>query len=132
MRDRMAESRKLKRQRTDALFCVYDKNDDRFIGYLVDMTVMGVKLRTMAPMETNVIFRFRLDMPAEIGGSAEISFDAESMWCKQCEDSPEYHVGLQLQDVPGEEIERIQQLLDGPLFKEVDAIVHITVGKKTM
>ena len=127
----MAESRKLKRRHTDTLFCVYDRNDDQFIGCLVDMTAEGVKLRTMAPMETNVIFQFRMDLPAEIGGSSEISFDAESIWCQECVDSHKYYVGFQMQNVPEAEIERIEQLIDGPLFKEADAVVHITVGKKT-
>ena len=127
----MAESRKLKRRHTDTLFCVYDRNDDQFIGCLVDMTLEGVKLKTMAPMETNVVFQFRMDLPAEISGSTEISFDAESIWCKECVDSHEYHVGFQMQNVPEAEIERIEQLIDGHLFKEADAIVHITVGKKT-
>lgn len=127
----MAESRKHKRQHTDTLFCVYDRNDDQFIGCLVDMTVEGVKLRAMAPMEINVIFQFRMDLPAEIGGSAEISFDAESIWCKECVDSHEYQVGFQMQNVPESEIKRIEQLINSPLFKEADAVVHITVGKKT-
>ncbi len=127
----MAESRKLKRRHTDTLFCVYDRNDDQFIGHLVDMTAEGVKLRCMAPMETNVMFQFRMDLPAEIGGSAELSFDAESIWCKECVDSQKYDVGFQMQNVPEAEIERIEQLIDGPLFKEADAVVHITVGKKT-
>ena len=127
----MVESRKLKRGYTDTLFCVYDRNDDEFIGRLVDMTVEGVKLRTMASMETNVIFQFRMDLPAEIGGSAEISFDAKSIWCKECVDSHEHHVGFQMQDVPEAEIERIRQLISGPLFKEADAVVHITVGRKS-
>ena len=128
----MAESRKLKRRHTDTLFCVYDRNDDQFIGCLVDMTLEGLKLRCLAPMETNVIFQFRMDLPVEIGGSAEISFDTESIWCKEGVDSHEYHVGFQMQNVPEAEIRRIEQLIAGPLFKEADAVVHITVGKKTM
>ena len=127
----MAELRKRSRRHTDTLFCVYTRNDDQFVGCLVDMTIEGVKLRTMAPMETDAIFQFRMDLPEKIGGSAVISFDAESVWCKECADSPEYHVGFRMKNVPRAESERIEQLINGPLFKEANAVVHITVSKKT-
>lgn len=127
----MEESRKLKRRHTDTLLCVYDRNDDQFIGRLVDLTVEGIKLRTMAPMETNVIFQFRMDIPADITGSAIISFDAKSKWCKECADSHGHHVGFQMHNVPEEEVARIEQFISGPLFMEADDVVHITIGKKT-
>ena len=127
----MADSRKLNRRHTDTLFCVYNRNDDEFMGCLVDMTIEGVKLRTMAPMETDTLFQFRMDFPEEIGGSAEICFDADSVWCKECADSHEYYVGFRMKDIPETEIKRIEQLINGPLFKEASAVVHITVGKKT-
>ena len=53
------------------------------------------------------------------------------MWCKECEESPEYHVGFRMKDVPQAESERIEELINGPLFKEANAVVHITVSKKS-
>ena len=127
----MAETRKLNRRNTDTLFCVYNRADDEYIGCLVDMTAEGIRLKTMAPMETNVVFQFRMDLPEKIGDSAELTFDAESIWCNECVDSREYHVGFQLQNVPETEIVRIEQLIHGPLFRTAETIVHITVDKKT-
>lgn len=125
----MRETRKLKRKQTYTFLGVYDRNTNQFVGRLVDMTKEGVKLRSMAAMETNAVFQFRLDLPFDINGSKEIVFNARSIWCNKCSDSGQYNIGFQVQDVPQTEVARIDLLLQGSLFEDADERIHVTLSK---
>lgn len=115
----MKDSRQLKRENTNVFFGIHDRSTNQFVGSLGDMTTEGFRLRSKGVMETNKIFHFKMDLPYEIKGCKEITFDAMSVWSKNCAGSDEYDTGFQLQNVSPKSIELIEILIQGPLFKEL-------------
>lgn len=122
--------RKSLRKQTDSFLAVYNRGTEELIGRLVDMTTEGVKLRSMKAMEPGVVFQFRMDLPVELKGCKEIIFDAKSIWSKRDEVSHEYFTGFAMQEISTKEVEKIEMLLDGPLFAADDKRVHVTVIRK--
>lgn len=126
----MSVTRKSLRKQTDSFLAVYDRGTDELIGRLVDMTTEGVKLRSMKAMDPGVVFQFRMDLPVELKGCKEIVFDAKSVWSKRDEVSHEYFTGFAMQEISNTEVEKIELLLESPLFAADDKRVHVTVTRK--
>ena len=126
----MSNSRSKLRRRTDSFLGVYDRNSDKLVGRLVDMTTEGVKLLCVTSIEQDAEFQFRMELPVDIRGSKEISFDAKSVWSKQDNVSHEYNIGFKILELSPKEKQKIQLLIDGPLFAYDNERVHVTLSKK--
>lgn len=126
----MNDLRKMKRKQTDAYLYVYDRNNEDFIGCVVDMSTGGVKLRCVVEMEIDAIFQFKILLPMNIDGNMDIAFDAKCVWCEKCDDSDEFQIGFRLQNVSEEEKRRIDMLLNHPLFIDASELVNVTISKK--
>lgn len=127
----MANTRNRLRRRTDSFLGVYDRSSEELVGRLVDMTTDGVKLLSVSALEANAEFQFKMDLPVDIRGSKAITFDAVSIWSKQDSVSHEYYTGFQILGLSPKEKQKIELLIDGPLFSVDPERVHVTLSKKT-
>lgn len=125
----MDGNREFKRQYANSFFGVYDKSTEEFVGYLVDMTVAGLRLESKTAIETNALFQFCMDLPEEIAGSKEITFCAKSVWCKPVEDREQFISGFEMYDLADSESKKIELLLEGKLFSSVEGAVHVKLSK---
>ena len=94
------------------------------------MTIEGVKILSVNPLEADTEFQFKMDLPIDMKGSKEITFDAKSVWSKQDKVSHEYYTGFHIQDLSTKEQQKIELLIDGPLFADDHERVHVTLSKK--
>ena len=128
---KMGENRKHRRRQTDTFLGVYDRSTEELLGRLVNMTTDGVRLLTRDTIESDAIYQFRMDLPVEIKGSKEIVFDAKSVWSNKDNDSHEYSTGFRIVDLSSNEFDKIELLINGPLFADKDERVHVTLAKKS-
>ena len=85
----MAERRELKRRHLIYYLRVFDRNTDKIIGHLVDITTEGLMLISEGPLETDAIFELRMDLPSEIEGVRKMDCLAHSRWCRK-DDNPDF------------------------------------------
>jgi hypothetical protein len=63
---------------------VAERNTDRLVGRLVDVTTEGMMLISSEPIEMNRVFQLTLDLPEEMdGGPREVGLEARSLWTKK-------------------------------------------------
>lgn len=124
----MLDGRSEQRKNAKAFFGVYDETDGGLIGYLVDLTTSGMRLKSLRAIKTNVRFRFRMDLPTEVFDSTAIVFKAKSKWCKKCDESWYYETGLEILECSTSEAEKIEFLLGSDLFSAEAENLHISLS----
>ena len=113
----MAEQRKHDRKDMINNLRVIDRNTEELVGNLVDITTEGCMLISDDPIETGVDFELKLDLPEEIRGSWQITFDAHSRWCKSDVNPEFYDTGFRLSNISTNDIAIIESLIQNFLIK---------------
>ena len=81
---RASDKRRLRRRQLIYYLKVAERNTDRLVGRLVDVTTEGMMLISSEPVEMNRVFQLTLDLPEEMaGGPREIGLEARSLWSKK-------------------------------------------------
>ena len=125
----MSEGRKQKRKKTSAFFGVNDQSTNSFVGWVVDMSTEGLRLRSKTEIEIDSAFLFRIDLPFEINESNEIVFNAMSIWSSEVDGRNDYNTGFKLLDVAIEEIAKIEELIESSHFEDGDELIPVTLQK---
>ena len=114
----MAEQRKVNRTHLIHYLKVINVDDDSVIGYLVDISIEGVLLRTKVPVAVDACFNCILQLNSSIDNQTEIGFRATCIWCKQ-ESITSYHsVGLRIDEMNSEHERAMRLLID--LYGTID------------
>lgn len=124
----MHDGRSEQRKNAKAFVGVYDEIEGTIIGYILDLTTAGLKLKSKKAIKTNADYEFRLELPVETAGSSNISIRVKSIWCKKCDDSKYYETGFNILDCSPSEAEKIKCLLDNELFAVDAEKFHITLS----
>lgn len=125
----MNQDRKFERRVADAFLTVSDRNNGEILGHLIDMTIEGFKLRGESAIEVDAVFKLRLDLPPDMTRSSAITFDVVCVWSKKCDDGEAYFSGFQMHFVEDIDLEKIQQIIESPLFRYANKRVHISLSK---
>jgi len=112
----MLDARSKQRKYAKAFLAVNDGVTGKFVGYLLDLTTVGMRLKSSKAIETNVWFEFRMDLPEQIDEISAIVFKAKSKWSKKAEDSRCYETGFSILDCSPEDTAVIEALLAGNIF----------------
>jgi len=107
----MAEKRRLKRRRLTCYLRVFDRNTDKIIGHLANITTEGIMLLSEKPLKVNTIFLCWMDLPAKIDDCKQIIFDAKSVWCSKDKNSELYNTGFKLTGIDPKNVELIKKLI---------------------
>lgn len=127
----MEERRKAQRKQTDQFFGVYDRETDEFIGRLLDMSTIGIKIHSLRLLETDAVYEFRIDLPKAIAGQRHLCFDGICVRCVENQKSKgNYEAGFQITNIEFEEFETIKHLLNDALFRDLDEQPRATLSKK--
>jgi hypothetical protein len=124
----MLDGRSEQRKNAKAFFGVYDRTDGELIGYLLDLTTSGMRLKSLKVINPNSSFEFRMDLPVEVFDSTTITFRAKSKWCKKCDESRYYEIGFKILECSSSEAEKIESLLDSDLFAAEGEKLHISIS----
>lgn len=124
----MRIDRKEQRMNAKAFLCVHDKDGGKLIGYMLDLTTTGMKLKSPKAIGIDIDYEFKVDLPVEIADSTTLILKAKSLWCKYCKESCYYETGFEILDCSPSEAERIKFLLTSDLFAEDAEQLHISLG----
>ncbi|MDM8552747.1 PilZ domain-containing protein [Desulfobacterales bacterium HSG2] len=107
----MPDKRRLKRKQLIYYLSVFDMDANKRIGQLVNITTEGLMLTSEKPIKVNSAFQLKMDLPEEIKGQKQITFDARSMWCRKGVNPDFYDIGFQLVNISQENSKIIERLI---------------------
>jgi len=108
----MDERRKLQRQHIMFYSRVFDRKSGKFMGYLGNLTESGAMVISEEPMETEIDYNLRIDLPEDIYGKPVLNLVAKSVWCKRDIDPNFYNVGFALQEISKNDVEVVEQIIE--------------------
>ena len=97
---------------------VFNLRTGELVGHIVDITPTGAMLISETPLETDVNFRLKMELPEEISTKQFLNFDAKSVWCNHDIIPAFYDIGFQLLNVPQSDIDLIERLVEAFGFRE--------------
>lgn len=108
----MFERRKIERIHLIHYLRMFDRKEGSLIGNLVDISGGGVQFISEKPHEKDTKLSVRMDFPEEFMGRRFLEFDLEVKWCIIDQNPDLFANGCQLVNMPPEEIEVIQALIE--------------------
>ncbi len=114
----MLEKRKIKRKHLIYYLRVFDANTDQVIGHLVDITTGGFMLMSEKPIEKDTVYKLKIDLPEEIFGNKQITFEAKSARCEKDINPDFYNIGFLFININPNYFLTISQLVDQFGFEE--------------
>lgn len=115
----MADARRAEREIINYYLQVFDRTDNRLLGYLADVTPAGLMLQSREPIAEGEAFDLRLELNAELDGKKSIDLKGRSIWTRKEKTSIFFHNGFELIDVDEEQRKLIESLMEN--FKLSDA-----------
>ncbi len=113
----MGEKRKLARRHLIYYLRVFDRDTDRLLGHLIDISPQGIMIMSEEPLETNKTFTLRMDLPEDIFDKSEIEFEAESRWTKKDVNPEFYDTGFAITNLSYTDGRLIEKLIDDYGFR---------------
>lgn len=90
-------------------------NDDtqEILGHMVEVSMIGLRMETSAPMPLDKDYYLRLELTPDLGAVPYIVFIARTKWCKMDEILPNlYHVGFEFVEIMAEDKIVFQRILE--------------------
>ena len=107
-----AEKRKLKRRHLIYYLTVLDRDTEKHIGYLVDITTKGIMLMSEYPIEVGTILQLKILLQTDMSQNEYLHFDAKTMWCRKSINENSYDTGLELLNVRAEDFAEIEKIIE--------------------
>ncbi|MCP4749738.1 MAG: HU family DNA-binding protein [Proteobacteria bacterium] len=111
----MSEKRKLERRNFIIDLEIVDKNSDREIGDLADITLEGVMIVSEDPIEEDKMFEFAINLPEEVAeemsGENRIDIEAVSIRCNQTVHESIYTTGFLIKNLDDANRDKIDYLI---------------------
>lgn len=104
--------RKIPRRHLIFYLRVFDRETGVQVGNLVDITAEGVMLVSEHPFELGNLYRFRMELPAEVFAEGRLDFDAECLWSGNDVNPEFYDSGFRLPDLGEDALLCIRYLID--------------------
>jgi hypothetical protein len=107
------ERRRLDRRNLSYYLPVQDKDTQKIIGHLVDISPVGFLMSAKIPIQTDRNYNLRLDFMEEIAGKASLEFIARSKWCRSDSIQPFiYNAGFEITAIAPDGIEIIKRIVE--------------------
>ena len=114
----MHERREVKRRHLFFHLRVFDRDSGEKLGHLVDITSDGVMLISETPIKTDIIYKLKMKLPAEVLGVEQLNFTAKSMWCKKDVNPDFYDTGFQITEASREHLAVVEKLIEEYGFRD--------------
>ncbi|MDX1605101.1 MAG: PilZ domain-containing protein [Candidatus Competibacterales bacterium] len=90
---------------------VFDRETERQLGHIVDITTEGMMLISDQPIPLNTDFKLWIDVPQDDDQRERIYLDAHSLWSSKDVNPDFYDTGFRLQRLTPDRLEDIQILI---------------------
>lgn len=108
----MAERRTTPRKNVSFYMRVLNDDTQEILGHMVEVSMIGLRLETTAPLPQNKDYYLRLELTPDLGNVPYIVFIARTKWCKIDEILPNlYHVGFEIVEIMPEDRDVFGQIL---------------------
>ncbi|MBN2008044.1 PilZ domain-containing protein [candidate division KSB1 bacterium] len=114
----MEERRIAKRRNLIFYLQVFDNKTDELLGFAVDITHEGLMMLSNKAIVTEKMFQLRMTLPEQLSDKSQVTFAAQSIWCKQDVNTDYFDTGFQLIEVEPETLSVITQLITHFGFKD--------------
>ena len=116
----MSEQRKETRRKLMAFTPVYDSKQKVLLGYVGDLTLLGVMVIGERCVEINKEIMLKIDFPNDLPGvtSTQIMIPARVAWCKQDESPHYFNIGFEFAAVKPEHTKLFQAILERYQFRQ--------------
>jgi hypothetical protein len=109
---RPGDMRKQARVEVSGTVRVKDRQEDRDIGQLVNISQDGMMLLMTQPILDSTILQLSLEFTAVDGERTAMHVGVESLWCNKGSDENQYWAGFYIIDISEQDRARIESLLD--------------------
>jgi hypothetical protein len=107
------ERRRQKRRKFTYYMPVIDANTLQVIGYLTDISAIGIRVDTKKVLPVNTTYRLRLDLTQDLAKKTFMVFNGRSRWCQMDRLEPNtYNVGFEVNLVSVDDMEIFQRMYD--------------------
>ena len=113
-----SDQRRLKRWHLIYYLRVFDREKNELLGHLVDINTKGIMIISENPIETQKNYKFKMDLPRAIGGRTDVSFEAQSLWCKTDINTDFYDTGFKFTNVALKDVSLIEHLIHDLSFSK--------------
>jgi len=107
----MDDRRKLKRRHIMFYSRVFDRKTGKLLGYLGNITTGGVMIISEEPIQKELVFKLRIDLPDYLYNRSVLNFRARSVWCEPDIDPSFFNTGFELIGIPPENQSMIEKIL---------------------
>ena len=113
----MTESRTLKRRHPIYYLKVVDRNTERLVGRVADITTEGMRLVSEEPIASDSMLQLRIVLPEKGMKTRESDIDARGVWSGR-DINPDLHsAGFQLANVSPQAEAAIEYLIHSASFQ---------------
>jgi hypothetical protein len=112
----MRDRRKHPRNRTRFPAVVLNHENNRFVGYVGNITPEGIMIVSDGPIKVGVPHTFNIDLPEEIRGRRQFVFRAVCVWSQAGADSCTFCSGFELQHLTEEDRQLVRMLIEDAVF----------------
>ena len=108
----MKEKRQHRRRHLAYYLMVFDRDADELMGYLVDISSIGIQLIGSEAVPVGQDYHLRLIFPAKLAGARQLDVDVRSIWCRE-DIKPGYaHSGFELVNLDQSNVDILELLID--------------------
>ncbi|MFM8321214.1 MAG: PilZ domain-containing protein [Chloroflexota bacterium] len=109
----MEDNRRRERRKYLTYFSrVTDHESGIMVGYLVDLTTGGAQLVGNIPLDLQIVYDLRVDLPEDFFVQGAIEIQARAVWIQPDIDPEFYRIGLQLVTIAPSDLLVLQKLLN--------------------
>lgn len=109
----MPDKRKTPRRNFSFYMRVLDDETEETVGHLVEVSVKGMRLETIAPLPLGQEYNLHMELTPEISDKLFMFFSARTIWCKIDNIQPNlYQVGFEITKISEHDHEIYQRLLE--------------------
>lgn len=92
-----SERRNAKRKKFTYYMRAVDANTLELVGYLTQISAIGIQIDSEKPLPVNVNFKLRVDLTSDIANKTMMVFNARSKWCQPDRAEPNsFNVGFEV------------------------------------
>ena len=116
----MSEQRKEPRRKLMAFTPVYDSTQNILLGYVEDLTLLGVMVVGERLLEINKERVLKIEFPNDLPDvtASRITIPARVAWCKQDESRRYFNIGFEFTEVKPEQMKIFQAILERYQFRQ--------------
>jgi hypothetical protein len=116
----MSEQRKETRKKLKAFTPVYDSNQRLLLGYVGDLTLLGVMVIGEKPMVINKEAVLKIEFPDNLsdGIATDITIPARVAWCRHDENPQYFNIGFEFTKVTPQHTKIFQAILERYQFRQ--------------